>query len=68
LLFATVWQPGPVVILWAIAVGNIPIFLRLTRNQVLSIKKRPYVEAAQALGNGSGGLSGAISCPTLKML
>ncbi|MDI9441125.1 MAG: ABC transporter permease [Firmicutes bacterium] len=66
LLFATVWQPGPVVILWAIAVGNIPIFLRLTRNQVLSIKKRPYVEAAQALGNGSGGIIWRHILPNIK--
>ncbi|HHT68445.1 MAG TPA: ABC transporter permease [Firmicutes bacterium] len=50
LLFATIWQPGVPVILWAVAIGNIPNFLRLTRSQVLSIKKRSYVEAARALG------------------
>lgn len=50
LLLATIWQPGSAVILWAVAVGNIPIFLRLTRNQVLSIKTRPYVEAARSVG------------------
>jgi peptide/nickel transport system permease protein len=38
------------VVLWAIALGNIPIFLRVARNQALSIKERPYVEAARALG------------------
>ena len=37
-------------VLWAIALGNIPIFLRVARNQALSIKERPYVEAARALG------------------
>lgn len=50
LLLATIWGPGVRVLLWAIVVGNIPSFLRLTRNQVLSLKKRPYVEAARALG------------------
>ncbi len=50
LLFATIWGPGIPVVLWSIAIGNIPSFLRLTRSQVLSIKKRPYIEAARALG------------------
>jgi peptide/nickel transport system permease protein len=52
LLFAAVWSPGVPVVLWGIALGNIPSFLRVTRNQVLSIKERPYVEAARALGAG----------------
>lgn len=50
LLFATIGEPGMQVVLWSIMIGNIPNFLRLTRSQVLSIKKRPYVEAARALG------------------
>ena len=50
LLLAAVWEPGVQAVLWAVAIGNIPSFLRLTRSQVLSIKKRPYVEAARALG------------------
>lgn len=50
LLFATIWSPGVPVVLWGIALGNIPSFLRVTRSQVLSIKERPYVEAARALG------------------
>jgi peptide/nickel transport system permease protein len=50
LLFATVWEPGIQVILWSVTIGNIPNFLRLTRSQVLSIKKRPFIEAARALG------------------
>ncbi len=54
LLLATIWRPGSAVILWAVAMGNIPIFLRLTRNQVLSIKTRPHIEAARSLGAGDG--------------
>lgn len=54
LLFATIWEPGTGVVLWSITIGNIPSFLRLTRSQVLSIKKRPYVEAARALGVRDG--------------
>lgn len=34
-----------------IAFINVPIFLRLTRSAVLSIKEKPYVEAAKAVGN-----------------
>lgn len=50
LLLAAIGDPGPKVVLWAIAIGNVPNFLRLTRSQVLSIKTRPYVEAARGLG------------------
>lgn len=50
LLFATIWHSGEAVIFWSVAIGNIPIFLRLTRNQTLKIKAQPYLEAAKALG------------------
>jgi peptide/nickel transport system permease protein len=35
----------------AIGVSQMPIFARLTRGQVLSVKHEEYVEAARALGN-----------------
>ncbi len=38
-------------VIWAIAFVNTPIFLRLTRSQVLTIRELRYVEAAIALGN-----------------
>jgi peptide/nickel transport system permease protein len=38
-------------VIWAIAFVNIPIFLRLTRSQVLTIRELRYVEASIALGN-----------------
>ncbi len=50
LLLATIWEPGVRVVLWSITVGNIPAFLRLARNQMLSLKKRPFIEAARATG------------------
>lgn len=50
LLLATVGQPGVAVILWSVAIGNVPIFLRLTRTQALKIKVQPYLEASRALG------------------
>jgi peptide/nickel transport system permease protein len=50
LLLASVWEPGIPVLVCSITIGNIPNFLRVTRSQVLSIRKRPYVEAARALG------------------
>lgn len=37
----------------AIAVVYIPTFARLTRNQVMAIKEREYVEASRASGGGS---------------
>lgn len=51
LLLATIWQAGRDVVFWSIAIGNIPVFLRLTRSQVLKIKFQPYMEAARAIGN-----------------
>lgn len=56
LLLAAVWQPGPQVVLWAVALGNIPVFLRLTRVQVLRIKTLPFVEASRACGVSDGRL------------
>ena len=37
----------------AIGITQMPIFARLTRGQVLSVKHEDYVEAARAVGNGS---------------
>src|SRR4030095_14430035 len=37
----------------AIGISATPIFIRLTRGQVLSVKVEDYVEAARAVGNPS---------------
>lgn len=66
LLLAAVWEAGMQVVLWSIMIGNIPSFLRLTRSQVLSIKKRPYVEAARALGASDGAIMLRHIIPNLR--
>lgn len=38
----------------AVGIGAVPGFTRLTRSSTLSIRERDYVEAARALGAGSG--------------
>jgi peptide/nickel transport system permease protein len=35
----------------AVAFVNMPVFLRLVRSEILSLRERPYAEAARALGN-----------------
>ncbi|MFT4084270.1 MAG: ABC transporter permease subunit [Nocardioides sp.] len=37
-------------VVWALMFINIPIFLRLTRSQVLTVRELRYVEAAHAMG------------------
>ena len=38
-------------VIWALAFVNVPIFLRLIRSRVLTIREQRYIEAAIALGN-----------------
>ena len=38
----------------AIGVGSIPLFARVTRSAVLSVKDQEYIEAGQAIGAGNG--------------
>jgi ABC-type dipeptide/oligopeptide/nickel transport system permease component len=40
-------------VVWALAFINAPIFLRLARSQVLTIREHRYVEAATALNNST---------------
>ena len=42
--------PGTLTIVVAIAVADLPVFARLTRGQVLSVRERDFVTAARALG------------------
>ncbi|MCL2428396.1 MAG: dipeptide/oligopeptide/nickel ABC transporter permease/ATP-binding protein [Alphaproteobacteria bacterium] len=47
---------GPINVLLAIAFVNFPVFLRLVRSEVLSLRERPFAEAAAAAGNSDLGL------------
>lgn len=50
LLAVTIWGPGRNTALVAIAVANVPIFMRVTRSAFLSLREQQYVEAAKAIG------------------
>ncbi|UCH26577.1 MAG: ABC transporter permease [Trueperaceae bacterium] len=52
LLLAAIFQPGTLTAMSAIGLATVPIFARLTRSSVLTIKARDYVEAGRALGAG----------------
>ncbi len=47
---------GPINVLFAVAFVNFPVFLRLVRGEVLSLRERPFAEAAAAIGNSDLGL------------
>ena len=47
---------GPMNVLFAVAFVNFPVFLRLVRSEVLSLRERPFAEAAQAIGNSDLGV------------
>ncbi len=50
ILAVTLWDPGGITAGSAITLGTIPAFMRLTRNNVLSLRENQYVEAAKAIG------------------
>lgn len=47
---------GPINVLFAVAFVNFPVFLRLVRSEVLSLRERPFAEAARAIGNSDFGV------------
>jgi len=57
-VFVTMAGRSTANIVIVIGILNIPIFLRLTRSQVLSVRERTFVEAARA--NGAAGVSIAV--------
>ncbi|HZW98673.1 MAG TPA: ABC transporter permease [Trueperaceae bacterium] len=52
LLLAAIYRPGTFTAMTAIGVATVPIFARIARSSVLTIKERDYVEAGRALGLG----------------
>ena len=47
---------GPVNVVFAVAFVNFPVFLRLVRSEILSLRERLYAEAAVAVGNSELGV------------
>ena len=50
LLLAAVYRPGTLTAMTAIGLATVPIFARLMRASVLSLRERDFVEAGRALG------------------
>lgn len=63
LLLAAIYQPGTLTAMSAIGLATVPIFARLTRSSVLSLKHRDFVEAGRALGAGHTRLLGRYILP-----
>lgn len=56
LLLAAVYKPGTLTAMIAIGIATVPIFARIARASVLTLKERDFVEAGRALGVGHGRL------------
>jgi len=56
LLLAAIYEPGTLTAMVAIGVATTPVFARLMRASVLSLREREFVEAGRALGAPSGRL------------
>ena len=56
LLLAAVFRPGTLTAMTAIGLATIPIFARIARSSVLTLKAADYVEAGRALGARPGRL------------
>lgn len=50
LLLVATFGPSPLNIIFVIAIGEIPPYLRLTRSETLALKNKQFVEAARAQG------------------
>ncbi|GGJ64820.1 ABC transporter permease [Deinococcus aquiradiocola] len=46
--------PGLYTVMLAVSIPQVPLYLRLTRSVVLSVREREFVQAAGALGAGNG--------------
>jgi peptide/nickel transport system permease protein len=58
LLIAAAFGPGILMSMAAVGVASVPIFARLTRGSVLTLREREFVVAARALGAGDLGVVG----------
>jgi peptide/nickel transport system permease protein len=58
LLIAAAFGPGILMSMAAVGLASVPIFARLTRGSVLTLRDREFVVAARALGAGDLGVVG----------
>lgn len=63
LLLAAVYSPGTLTAMAAIGLATVPIFARIARASVLSLKHQDFVEAGRALGAGQPRLLAAHVLP-----
>ncbi|HXO67827.1 MAG TPA: dipeptide/oligopeptide/nickel ABC transporter permease/ATP-binding protein [Bradyrhizobium sp.] len=56
MVLVAIYGTGPVNVVLAVAFVNFPVFLRLVRSEILSLRERLYAEAAVALGNSELGV------------
>jgi peptide/nickel transport system permease protein len=54
LAIVAVLGPSLTNVMIAVGVGSVPVYARLMRGQVLSLKRREYVDSARASGAGAG--------------
>ena len=54
ILLAAIYEPGTLTAMVAIGIATVPVFARLMRSSVLSLKERDFVEAGRALGASGG--------------
>jgi peptide/nickel transport system permease protein len=50
ILLAAIYRPGALTAMIAIGIATVPVFARLVRSSVLTLKERDFVEAGRALG------------------
>lgn len=51
MLLAAIYKPSTLTAMVAIGIATVPVFARIMRSSVMSIKTRDFVEAGRALGN-----------------
>ncbi len=65
IILVAIFRPGALTIIFIIAVFSWMGFARIIRSQVLTLKERPFIEAAKAAGAGSGRILGRHLFPNL---
>jgi len=56
LTLVAISKPSATNIIYAVAFINIPVFVRLVRGEVISLRERPYADAAKIIGNSDLGI------------